>query len=582
MRSLPVLLVLLATFFLYARTLSYRFVYDDNSQILDNTHVLSWRYLPVYFTQNVWSQVPTGKIRINLYRPLFLVWLRINMAVAGREPWGWHLTTLLLHVLATGLVYLLASTVLQDRLAAVVAAAVFGFHPIHVESVAWISGVTEPLGTSLLLGAFLCYLRQRTRPAMLSIWMALSLILFVAAMLSKETEVVLPFLIILYELTVGRVSRQPRWGVRLIPYFVLLAAYFGLRAAALHGALTRGQASLHDVLLSLPWLAYVYLKMLFWPASQSPVYDFPYVNNALSARFFIALALIAFCLGLVWLTRKRYSQLGTFLAGWFALTLAPALGIFYVAHKSDSYHDRYLYLPSLALALAIALFFHVLRLRPGAVARGVAWGVTAVLLGAMALITYHEQQYWATDRLLFEHACAVAPQNEVALANYAKELLDNQEYSRALSLSERMMKIHPESTMSFQGGAVAAFLLHNYALAERYSATAVALDPSVWQMHLQLAVCRVNLGKYEAALEPFRAASHLAPNHEIIHYKLGIVLMKLGRWPEARDEFVKELEIRHEDVSATSALAEAEAHLHAKTPPTKDSRTLSSSTTNLN
>jgi tetratricopeptide (TPR) repeat protein len=579
MRSLPVLLVLLATFFLYARTLSYHFVYDDNHQILANAHVLSWRYLPVYFTQNVWSHVQNGKI--NFYRPLFLVWLRINMAVAGTEPWGWHLTTLLLHVLVTGLVYLVASAVLQDRLAALVAAAVFGFHPTHVESVAWISGVTEPLGTSLLLAAFLCYLRQRTRPAMLSIWMALSLILFAAAMLSKETEVVLPFLIILYELTVGRASRQPQWGVRLIPYFVVLAAYFGLRAAAMHGAPTQGQASLHDVLLSLPWLACVYLKMLFWPAPQSPVYDFPYVNNALSARFFIALALITIGCGLVWLIRKRHSQLGTFLAGWFVLSLAPALGAFYLALKSESYHDRYLYLPSLALALAIAFFFHQLRLRHGVVP-GVAWGGTTLLLGAMALITYHEQQYWATDELLFEHACVVAPQNELALANYAKDLIYDQEYSRALALSERMMKIHPESTMPFQGGAVAAFLLHNYALAERYSATALTLDSSLWQMHLQLAVCRINLGKYEAALEPLRAASHLAPNHEIIHYKLGMVLMKLGRWPEARDEFAKELEIRHEDVDAKRALAEAEAHLHAKTLPREDSRALSSPTTNLN
>jgi len=159
LRSLPVLFGLVLTFFLYLPTLSYQFVFDDQLQILGNSHLLSWRYLPDYFTKDVWSHFPHSGDPY--YRPIFLVWARLNMAVFGSESSGWHLTTLLMHLLVTGLVYLVALELLNHRWAAIVAAALFAIHPVQVESVAWVSGVTEPLGAAFLLLAFLCYLKQR-------------------------------------------------------------------------------------------------------------------------------------------------------------------------------------------------------------------------------------------------------------------------------------------------------------------------------------------------------------------------------------------------------------------------------------
>ena len=98
----------------------------------------------------------------NYYRPLFLLWLRINDAVFGNQAWGWHLTTILAHVLATLLVYLLAWRLGIGRDVALLAALIFGLHPAHIEAVAWISGVTEPL-LGIYLDCFVPWLRAVAR-----------------------------------------------------------------------------------------------------------------------------------------------------------------------------------------------------------------------------------------------------------------------------------------------------------------------------------------------------------------------------------------------------------------------------------
>src|SRR5262249_2822967 len=157
----------------------------------------------------------------------------------------------------------------------------------------------------------------------------LSVIFFGAATLAKETAVVLPFLIIFYEYTAGRSSQQPRWGGRLVPYFFVLAGSFGLRAVAIHRVGGGGDVSVPHLLLSFPWLVCVYLKMLFWPATLSPIYDFHYVDHAASLRFFMGVTAILVCLGLLWWAWKRNFRMGAFLGGWFVITLAPGLGAFY-------------------------------------------------------------------------------------------------------------------------------------------------------------------------------------------------------------------------------------------------------------
>ena len=186
--------VLLVTGAVYLPACGYQFVYDDHGQILDNQYALTWSWLPHYFTSHVWSSKQLAAPVY--YRPLFLVWLLLNYQLFGVNPAWWHLTTVLAHVLATFLVYRLAVKLFDDPWPAGIAALLFGLHPVHIESVTWVSGVSEPLVAVFLLSALIFYLRSRDpADARARTWLPVSLALAGTALLAKETALILPLLI---------------------------------------------------------------------------------------------------------------------------------------------------------------------------------------------------------------------------------------------------------------------------------------------------------------------------------------------------------------------------------------------------
>src|SRR5579859_2966532 len=189
----------------YAWTLSFQFVYDDIGQLVDNPSIRSWQFLPQYFTSHMWAGVLANS---NYYRPLVLLWFRLNYVLFGLSPAGWHFTSILAHAAATLLVFRLVYRLFTNRTAAILSAMIFGLHPIHVQSVAWVSGVTDPLLAIFMTASFLQYLtfRESRKPIHL-VW---SLLLYAGATLTKEPGVILPAIIFAYEYA-GPAENRPQW-----------------------------------------------------------------------------------------------------------------------------------------------------------------------------------------------------------------------------------------------------------------------------------------------------------------------------------------------------------------------------------
>jgi Flp pilus assembly protein TadD len=422
-------------------------------------------------------------------------------------------------------------------------------------------------------------LKQRNNAARRPLWLALSLLLFGAGILVKETEAVLPLLIALYEITLGRSSgiapgsdpgesapnwrSSGHWSRRLLPYFGVLIAYLVLRSSAMHLALHPGETSTKTALLSLPWLVCVYIRMLLWPTHLSPLYDFPYVYQAASPRFIVAVLAFVIVAGLLLWTRNRISALVMFLAGWFLITLAPALAQFRLANAQESYHDRYLYLPSFALAVLVAAACRYLCTKHDRAPGYFAWGAAVLLMGASIVGTWRQLPYWKDNYALFQHATEIAPQNERAAGNFAAELIDHRELQRAVQVSQRMMILYPRSEVPLRPAAMAALQMQDFALAESYYTRLVEMEPEESGLLFLLGISRIRLGDDEGALAPLRKAATLSPHRPFRHYTLGIALAKLGRWQEARDQFIAELAVNDQDHTTRQALADAESHLHS-------------------
>ena len=564
--------------FLYTPSLRFQFVYDDVYQIALNPHVHSWRFFPVYFTQSVWSQV-TGSTD-NFYRPFFLLWLRINYLAFGDEPAGWHLTAVLVHLLATVLVHRLARALGTGRIAAFLAAIVFGLHPIHLEAVAWASGVTESLASTFFLAALVTYVQWKKAGQYRSLWLAASVGLFAAALLVKETAAVLPVVLVAYEYC-GMPPNEPtqqrrlrsffhqQWR-QLVPYGAVLFLYLMARTCAIHGIPHRTPVPLRLTLLSWPWLLCLYVKMLILPVNLSPLYDFPYVYRVHEVRFILPLVLIVTASAVVWLRRRHQGSLSTLMILWFVITLSPAFLQFLLAKGSESYHDRYLYLPSVAWALLLGVAFEHLGTRANRLQRGLAWISATTLVTILAFGAHRQINFWESNYSLFAQAHQVAPQNELAASNFAAELMKRRQYQEALNLAEQMIRLHPQSVPPLLSAASASFFLHDYVTAERYYQRAVQLEPEQSNPLYLLALTRIRLGERASALEALRMAAALSPREPMMHYMLGVGFAHLGDWTEARDQFRLELQAMNVDGQqdlVRQALRNAEDHLGAAMAP---------------
>jgi tetratricopeptide (TPR) repeat protein len=563
------------TFLLYIGALRFGFVYDDRIQILDNPMLRSWSSLPSYFTSSVWAFDPS--LPANYWRPLFLLWLLINRTLFGYAPLGWHFTALALHVAVTGLVYALAHKLTGDRLTAALAALIFGVHPVLIETVAWVSGATDSLLALFLLPAFLIYLAARDPGPRRPQRMAASLAFFAAALLVKETAVILPLLVFAYAWfhPDGDTPRAPRLRAALAataPYLVVTAAYLLARVFVLHGlGHDQNQASLLTLLLTWPSLLWLYLRLLLFPYGVSPYYDLKLVTavdirHVLLPGLAVAAGAAAFGLGLRWLRSHRDEsasssaltpQLAAFLGAWILLPILPVLYLRPLPPE-DFAHARYLYLSSMGFAILLAAGLRRLpagrRKLFGSPASQVAAALFIVL--ALAASNALQQLHWADNLLLYSRGVTVAPHNPRGLTNMGVELGMRGQYPKAVPFFLRALQQEPSFWFANYNLGYTYLRMSDYRQAERYLQTAIRLQPASAQQYAYLGTAQMWLGELNEAAASMREAIRRNPEGRRYHYALGVILEKQGSRSAAAAAFRAELAQNPQD-------AEARAHLQA-------------------
>lgn len=519
----------------FLSTLSFGFVYDDRLQILANPFIQSWRYLAHDFSAHIWTQ--TTKHPLMFYRPVFLTWLMWNYTLFKTHAWGWHLTTVLLHGMATLLVYRLGLRLLQRRWQAAVAGLLFAIHPVHVESVAWVSGVVDPLMSVFFLGAFLGYLHWRQRGA--AGWLSLSLVLGFLAMLTKEPAVTLPAVVFAYawifagDADTAASRSAGRWrtaGLHAAPYALLALLYLGLRMAVIRTA-SPVVASYHTIFLTLPGLLLFYLRLVVWPVGLSLFYDRQYVQHLTFGGFILPLlilALVAIALGL-WLRRSAQARQGAFALAFALLVLSPALWVRYFP-ADDFVHDRYLYLPFAGFAFLLAIALGALGGRTAPRQIAPPRQVLVVAAAAITLIvgTLRLQTCWYNDLLLWYHCYKTAPHNQWVLNNLASSLGERGEYTSAIPLFQQVLQQNPLNSDAQGNLGYTYYRMGDLKSAEKYLGRAVQLDPSDAHWFLYLGLTHFKLGSVAEAETDLARSIALDPSAPGVHLALSFVLEQRG------------------------------------------------------
>ena len=579
------LLGLTLTIVAYAGTLRFEFVYDDLPQIVSNPAVQSWRRVPGYFLHHVWSHIyPTWPG--NYYRPLFLLWLRVNHAIFGLRPLGWHFSTVAAHLGVTAMVFWLARRITHDDVAAAVAATIFGLHPAHVETVAWVSGVSEPLLALLFIPAFVFYMNARERPQERVKWIALSLLMFALALLSKETAIVLPGLIFGYE-WLGHglpdndagesANAQPReasysepWAAKLersvlatLPYAALGLVYLAVRQLVLKAfAHPEAHVPLSAVMLTWPSLLWLYARHLAALGRMSLFYDEGYVYHPGLVNFWLPLAAVAAIAACVvaWSRRSKPAALASL---WLLLPLLPPLASIGIFGNGEIVHDRYLYLPSIGVAILVALAIERLPAR-GRLLQLPATEVAATLVLAIALgaATIVGSVHWANNLLLYYDGVQQAPRNVLARIHLGTEMLSRHDITSAMRLYYQAHDLAPDSwSANFVLGFI-NFGTGRFTEAEKWLRAGIRITPENPNQYLYLGLTLMNEGRFDEAAASIQHGADLWPQGPGFHYGLGLVAQKKGELRGAVSEFQKELAIDPTS-GAWRNIAQIEAQMRA-------------------
>jgi protein O-mannosyl-transferase len=464
-KSRPLVALVLLLMVAYWNSLGNDFVLDDRLVILGNQLISRIDNLPSIMVSSYWEGIgdSDGFIRYfdTLYRPLVVVTYTLNYIVGGKNPAGFHIVNLALHLLVTLLLYGIARQIGLGIWAAFISAALFGVHPIHTEAVSYVVGRAELMMAAGVLA---------------SLWLAgqgrrvLSIIAFVVGLLSKEQAIVLPLLVPFYEFSLGQtkgMGTRPLLA-RYTPYVLVIVAYAGLRLYALHGALYQPPGLLENpaawaglstqVLTSLK-VTGMYLSLFIWPAALSADYSYYAVPLAQSLLEPAVLGGLALWLGLIGLAGWSLARRRITIAFCVWMTLLSYLPVSnLVIPIGTLMGERLFYLPSAGLCLLIGLalghmsYFSAeqricdrgaapfIALSPAHILKS----VLVVILVAMTVRTVVRNRDWVDHQTLLERTVGVVPNNAKAHAMLGHTLASAssspardraiEEYQTALSL----------------------------------------------------------------------------------------------------------------------------------------------------
>lgn len=485
------------TFCTFIRVLWADFLsYDDPFYVTANPLVLgglSWKSLTA-----AWSSFDCAN-----WHPLTWISLMLDYQVYGLRPWGFHLTNLLLHVANTLLLFTLLRRLSLSWGPALFVAAVFGIHPLHVESVAWITERKDVLATLFGLLSLLAYIRsvqtgETWRRYTSCGWFALSLT-------AKPLLVTLPCLLLVIDywpLKRWSTSRQfvqcvtEKWLLWLLTIGSCIVTIIAQKQGGAVASLEK--FSLIQRLGNICVSYGTYLQKSFWPTRLAAFYPFS-MNSWEPVSVLVATVLLVIVSVLAWRLRHRH---GSILVGWlwFLGTLVPMIGLVQVG--SQSMADRYMYFPLIGLSWAATSA--VLACWPQSAQSTRYQSLVGIgLVAVMSVLTWQQVGYWKNSLLLAQRALTVTPDNHIALVLYAREL-----------------RIAGKDDLA----------ITNYR-------RAVEIDPHYAAAHNDLGVMLLQRGDVPSAISQFRQGLKSTPRHIRMRWNLANALAKQGDFTAALSEF---------------------------------------------
>lgn len=516
------LLLLAVTFIAYLPALHAGYIWDDGAAVTNNGLLRSSHGL-----WQIWTD--PAAIPQSHYWPLVYTTFWLEYHFWGAAPLGYHFNNILLHAINAALLWLILRR--SGIPGAWLAAAVFALHPVHVESVAWVVERKNVLSGFFYLLSFLAWLRFLERRGAISY--ALSLVMFICAMLSKSAAITFPLALLLWAWRKhGKLSLKHD-GLPSLPFFVLAAGLAAFDVWVMHyHSPGEYHLSFLDRLLIAGLAPWFYAGKLLWPHPLLAVYPLWKINAADFRQYPWPLALIILLITL-FLCRRRIGRGPVVAVLFFCISLGPVLGFIDFPFMGYSYvADHFQYLPSIGL---ITLF-----VATGAVAldrqfsaRRLHIGIAAILLLSLGCLTWKQAAIYKNVETLFTHNLKYNPAAWAAHSNLGSYFIEQGRASEAEQHFTEAIRLNPHDDVSLNGIGILLAKRGEYQQAIEYFNQAAQANAQFADAFANSAFALARLGRHAEALPEYDKAIRLQSNDDATHRKLAMSLLQLDRPAEA-------------------------------------------------
>jgi tetratricopeptide (TPR) repeat protein len=529
--------------------------YDDDMYVTENPHVkngitgesISWAFT----TGHAYNWHP-------------LTWLShmLDCQLFGIEP-GWHhLTNLLLHIINTLLLFSVLKRMTGALWASGFVAVALALHPLHVESVAWISERKDVLSTLFWLLTMAAYLWYVRRPG-LSRYL-LTLLCFALGLMAKPMLVTLPFVLLLldywplgrFQLEQATKDAEPQgckpantssqWRVfhRLIwekiPLLALavVSSIVTFIAQRSGGALVQTGTLSLDVRIANSLVSYLrYVTKMIYPSRLAVFYPYHSLSLLLAIACLVILAVVTVAVIYAG-RRRRYLTVGWL---WYLGTLVPVIGLVQVG--SQSMADRYTYVPLIGLFIIIAWGVSDVsaRWRYQKIVLTICY---ATVLTILLISTRMQVRHWQNSFTLFERTLAVTEDNSITNNHYGAFLLEQGRFEKALAQFNEALRISPGFHEAHKNKGSALLDMGKFDEAIATFGELLLAAPDWPNAHYWLGVAYARKGAYQQAIKPFKEALQLSPDWPEAYNDLALVYLLLGRYDLAIENYKQALRLK--------------------------------------
>jgi len=524
---------LIATFIFLLPTLFNDWVnWDDPIYVIDNYLIRDFSF------EGIKKMFTTNHV-LGAYVPIVLVSWSLDYAFSGLSPMTFHITNLLFHLLNVGLVFYLTKQISTRVEVAFITALLFGIHPMHVETVAWITARKDLLYSLFLIGGLIAYTKYiKGRASEAKKYYVICFVLFVLSLLSKGTAVVFPLILFVFDFLKKR-NNLRKMFLEKLPFFALSFWFtsMAIRAQDMSGALeSRIHPSVLEALATGFYGYFSYLVKVIWPFNLSVYQPYPMAIGESYPWYYYASAIpVLMIFGLMMLKLKQWKKFGFGMA-FFFLSLIPVIQV--LPFGASVTADRFAYLPYFGLFYILGVGFIKLldklkQFRKHIIIVGV------IYLFVLGGVTFSYATTWKDSETLWTNVIKHYPKNYNAYLNRSAHRIDLKQYDGAFQDCEKGIVLNPKNSTLFHNRAIVQNKYGRKKEAIIDYTRAIKLDKNYASAYLNRGLVHEGLGESQKALLDINKFLKIKPREQLGFYNRGLLFKKMGKYANAVSDFSK-------------------------------------------